>query len=122
MLRRDLLSSGWLSASLAALDSCLNGSLVWVDVLSRLLSGRNTVLLDAPSTIKCNSSLMKWDVASESIIILSSYWSICHVHLFDFFSAFTGNDCTILTSSSSLLILSSFSFSGVQYFVATRYE
>ncbi len=117
MLRRDLLSPGRLSASLAASDSCLNGSLVWVNVLSWLLSGRNTVLflLDAPSTRKCNYSLMKWDVALESIIILCSlHWSICCVHLFDFFSAFTGIDCTILTSFSSLLLLSSFSFCWVQ--------
>ncbi len=116
------MSPGRLFVSYAASDTCLNGSLVWVDVLSWLLSGRKTVVLDAPSTSKCNSSLMKWDVVMESIIILCSFYrSIHHFHLFDFFSAFTGIDCTILTSSSSLLFLLLFSFSGVQLFVATRY-
>ena len=81
MLRRDFLSPGRLSAFLAASDSCLNESLVPVDVLSWLLSGRNTVLLDAHSTSKYNSSLMKWDVPPQSMIILCSFFTLFAVSI-----------------------------------------
>ncbi len=64
-LNRDCLSPGNKSASLAASNNCLNGSLVLCDVFSFELSGRNISLLDTQSFGKSSSLLMKLDVAES---------------------------------------------------------
>jgi hypothetical protein len=70
-LRNDRLSPGRMSASLAALVSCLKGSFVLVDVCNLVLLGRYTSLLDFPSDGKFCSLLMKWEVAPESMMIFA---------------------------------------------------
>jgi hypothetical protein len=74
-----------MSASLAALVSCLKGSFVLVDVRNLVLSGRYTSLLDFPSDGKFSSSLMKWEVAPELMMIFCSCrFAMRCVHLFVF--------------------------------------
>jgi hypothetical protein len=105
-LRRDCLSPGNASASLAASHNCLNGSLVLLDVLSFELSGRNTYLLDNPSDGRSRSSLMKWDVAPELMIILCSLLLASHlIKLFDF------GFVVVVIESNMFIFSSSSSFS-----------
>ena len=74
-----------MSASLAALVSVSNRSCVLLDVHNLTLFGRNTSLLDAPSVGKLRSSVIKCDVAPESMIIFfSRRLAIRLIHLFDF--------------------------------------
>ena len=122
-LRRDRFSPGNTSASLTALVSVSNGSLVRQDVLSLALFGRYTSLLDTPSVGKFKSLLIKRDVAPESMISLCSCrLAMRLIHLFDFCSVIVAVDLIMLISFfSSLSSLSSSLFSGDQKFVATRY-
>ncbi len=114
-LRRDCLSPGNISPSLAASNNCSNGSLALCDVLSFELAGRITSLLDTPSASKSRSLLMKWDVAPESMIMLCCLLlASCLIHLFDLgiVVAFVESNMFIFSSCSLFSSLSS--FSGVQ--------
>jgi hypothetical protein len=71
-LRRDFLSPGSMWASLASLDSCSNGKKVLSEVWSVELSGRYTLIFNAPVLGKSSLSLMKLDLVAELIIICFS--------------------------------------------------
>ena len=101
-LRRDPFSPGNTSASLAALVSVSNGSLVRQNVLRLALFGRYTSLLNALSVGKFKSLLMKCDVALEWMIILCSCrLAMRLVHLFDF--------CSVVVAVDLIMLISSFS-------------
>jgi hypothetical protein len=109
-LSNNRLSPGRISASLAALVSCLKGSFVLVDVRNLVLLGRYTSLLDFPSDGKFSSLLMKWMVAPELMMIFcSQHFAMRRVHLFVFGVAVVGANFITFASSSSdsfLLLLS----------------
>ena len=114
-LINDRLSPGRMSASLAPSDSWVKGSLVLVDVLSFVSSGRYTVLNDFLPLGKFMSSLMKCDVAPESITNFICFrLSIHRVHLVDLVCAI---DCVVvmwLICSMSSSFSSVSSLSGAQ--------
>ncbi len=89
------------------------------------LSGKYTVIFDAPVLGKSNSSLMKLDVAAELIIIcilmhFALLASTLPVHLFVLI-CFVALVLIILISSLDYLLSSSSISHGAQKFVVARY-
>ncbi len=124
-LRRDSLSPGSMWASLASFDNCSNGNKVLSKVWSVELSGKYTLIFDVPVLGKSSLSLMKLDVAAESIIICFSMLfvllvSTLHVHLFVLICCVALVLIILISSSDWLLSHSSIS-SGAQKFVVARY-
>ena len=94
----------------------MKGSLVLVDVSSFVSSGRYTFLYDLSPLGKSMSSLMKCDVAPESIMIRRSRRRATRrVHLFPFCFVITvTDDAAFISSVASFGSSSSSSLSGVQ--------
>ncbi len=120
MLMSDFLSPGSMSASLAFESSWSNGSCVLLVDCNFESSGiNNTSIRDGPVFGSFRSSLMKWDVAPESMMmfcwsrrhLVARRLSTLHVRLFDVGFCIVAGCCFMLfissSSCSSLLFLSS---------------
>ena len=108
-----------MSASLALSVSCPKGSRCFFVVVSVALFGRYTVLVEYPVVVKLSVSVIKCEVAPESIMIWLLHFSLHHAaHLVHFFDFFVSSACVLLiafiSSSSSSFSPSLPSFSGVQ--------